>query len=230
MLNRTLALAVIVGVFSCTSAKADELQSNILAAAKASRQDAYSFQRTMVFERTGSARKVLVERYDPRGSAAERWKLISVDGHRPNAKDVDQSRKAKRGPVPSYAELAEWFGTAATRRDGPPGYVTYQYARLPAGVLKIGSRDVSADTRAESLVSVKGGKSFVEQVRFTSNKEFRTAMVASVERIDVIRRYRLLPTGRAVPEGSVSMLTGSLLGKSGQIKTTVEFDSFQAVK
>lgn len=208
----------------------DELQSKVLSAISASRTDAFGFQRTMVIEKTGSARKVMVERYDPRRPLAGRWSLVSVDGRAPSAKELEQSRKAKRGPVPSYAELAKWFGATATRADTAPGHVIYRFGRLPAGALKIGSHDASADTQAEAFVNVKGNAPFVERVRFTSSKGFRMMMVASVKSMDVTSRYALLPTGAVVPEASTVTMTGSLLGKSGQIKSAVTFDAFQAIK
>lgn len=111
-----------------------------------------------------------------------------------------------------------------------PGYVVYRFAELPAGVLKIGSHDASADTQAEAIVNVRGQAPFVERVRLSSSKGFRMMLVASVQRIDFTSRYALLPTGTVVPEASASTITGSLLGKSGQIKTNVSFSGFQAVR
>ena len=81
----------------------------MLAAAKATRPDAFAFQRTTTIDRTGSARRVIVQRFDPRRAPADRWSLVSVDGHAPTDKDLERSRKAERRPVPSYADLAEWL-------------------------------------------------------------------------------------------------------------------------
>lgn len=223
-----------VVIMSCSlvtvEAKADELQSKLLQGIKSNNPEAYSFQRSMVLERTGSARKVLVERYDPRAGAGQRWSLVSVDGHAPSAKDVEQSRKSRKGTTPSYHELAEWFGAPAVRTDTAPGYVTYRFSRLPAGVMKIGSHDASADTQAEAIVNVKGKMPFVERVRFTSTKGFRMMMVASVQSIDVSARYASLSNGAIVPVASASVINGSMLGRSGQITTAVTFASFEAVR
>ena len=230
MFTRFLAVAIAAIGFASTEARADALQSKVLAGIKATRPDGYSFQRTLVIDRSGAARKVFVERYDPRRPAADRWTLVSVDGQSPTAKDVAQSRKAKRGPTSSYAELATWFGAPATRSDTTPGYATYHFARLPAGVLKIGAHDASPDTRAEALVNTKAAIPYVERIRFVSTKSFRMMMVASIQSLDITNRYRLLPSGAAIPDGSSSVLAGSLLGKSGQMKTSVTFDAVRPVE
>lgn len=230
MLARQLIIVAIATAWLAGEARADELQNQVLAAARATRSDVYRFRRTMEIERTGTARKVLNEQFDPRRPAVERWSLVSVDGRAPTAKETEESRKAKRGPVPSYADLAKWFGAPATRTDGASGYVTYRFARLPQGALKIGSHDASADTQAEALVNIKDEVPFVERVRLTSSKGFRMMMVASVKSMVITVRYRLLPDGHAVPAESASDLTGSILGKSGQIRSSVTFSDFQTVR
>jgi len=229
LFTRFLAVTFIAAAIAPIDARADALQGKLLASIKATRPDGYSFQRTLVIERSGAPRKVFVERYDPRRPTADRWSLVSVDGQAPSAKEVAQSRKAKRGPTPSYAELAEWFGAPAARSDTTPGYATYHFARLPAGVLKIGSHDASPDTQAEALVNLKGATPYVERIRFVSTKGFRMMMVASIQSLDITGRYRLLPNGAPIPDGSASVMAGSLLGKSGQMKTSVTFDAVKPV-
>jgi hypothetical protein len=220
-----LAAGSVAGV-----AHADALQDQVLAMARSARSDAYSFHRTLVIDSTGSARKVFIEQFDPRRPAGAQWSLISVDGRAPTAKEVEQSRKAKRGPVPSYAEIADWFGAPATRADHAPGYVVYRFARLPQGALKIGSHDASADTQAEALVNTRGDVPFVGQVRLASTKGFRMMLVASLQSMTISGHYRLLPDGHAVPADSASNLAGSLLGKAGQIKTIVTYSDFQKIR
>ncbi|RZI60434.1 MAG: hypothetical protein EOP14_01140 [Pseudomonas sp.] len=223
-------LVVVICSFAAAEARADELQTKVLHAIRASQPDAYSFQRTLAFERTGSARKVLMERYDPRRPMNQRWSLVSVDGHPPRSKEVEQSQKSRKGPTPSYHELAEWFGAPAVRSDAAPGYVTYHFSRLPAGVMKIGSHDASADTQADALVNIKVKIPFVERVRFTSAKGFRMMMVASVQSIDFSARYTQFANGAVVPATSASTIKGSMFGKSGQMTTSVTFASFEAAR
>jgi hypothetical protein len=212
------------------AAHADALQDQVLASARATRSDLHAFRRTLVLERTGSARQVFVQQFDPRKAAGQQWSLVSVDGHAPSATDVDRSRKAKRGPTPSYAELAQWFGAPATRSDAAPGYVVYRFAHLPAGALKIGSHDASADTQAEALVNIKGKTPFVEQVRLVSTKGFRMMLVASVESVTVSGHYRILSDGTPAPADSGSKISGSMLGKAGTIQASAAYSEFQRVR
>lgn len=212
------------------AAYADALQDQVLATVRATRSDLHAFRRTIAIERTGAARQVIVEQFDPRAPAAQAWSLVAVDGRAPSAKDLQGWHKAKRGPVPSYAELARWFGAPATRSDTAPGYVTYHFASLPAGALKIGSHDASADTRAEALVNMRGKTPFVEQVRLVTNKGFRVMLVASMQSMAISGHYRLLPDGFPVPAESDSRMAGSLLGKAGEMKVQVSYSDFQKVR
>ncbi len=227
--NSILTLTIAVACF-CAEARADELQNKLLAAARATRADSFSFRRTIAIDGTDNPRKVMVEQYDPRRPAAQQWSLISVDGRAPTAKEIAESRKAKRGPVPSYGELAKWIGSPATRTDTSTGTVTYRFARLPAGTLKIGSHDASAHTQAEAIVNIKGKTPFVERIRFASTKKFKLMLVASVRSMTISGRYSLLPNGAAVPAEASSLLDGSMLGKSGQMKTMATFSDFRATR
>ncbi len=224
------AAFVLATIGASAVAKADELQNQVLAAARAARSDTHSFRRNLTIERTGAARKVFSEQYDPRRPAAQQWALVSVDGRAPTAQEIEQSRKAKRGPVPSYAQLADWFGAPASRSEHGPGYVLYRFARLPAGALKIGSHDASPDTQAEALVNTKGSQPYVEQIRFVSNKGFSMMLVASIKSMAITGRYRMLPDGLVVPADSSSDMAGSLLGKSGQMRTSATYSDFQKVR
>ena len=208
-------------------ARADALQDRVLAGMRVVRADAYAFQRSIAVVREGAAAKTVVERFDPRRPAAQRWTPVSVDGRAPAPKDLERARKAKRDRTPSYAELARWFGAPATRADGPAGYVVYRFARLPAGTLKIGSHDASADTSAEALVNVRGPAPFVERVRFASAKPFRMMMVARVQSIAATARYRPLPDGTPVPLDTATDMAGSLMGKAGRMRATATFSGWE---
>ena len=227
---RKLATSLAAALLPASAAHADALQNQILTAARATRPDMHAFRRTLTFERSGAPRKVFVEQFDPRRPAADRWLLISVDARAPTPKEIADSRKVKRGPTPSYAELAKWIGTPATRADTVPGHVTYRFARLPAGTLKFGAHDASADTQAEALVDTRGATPFVERVRFTSTKGFTMMLVASLKSMTVDARYRLLPGGQPVPSETASLITGAMLGKPGELRSNATFSDFTAVR
>jgi hypothetical protein len=209
---------------------ADALQEQVLAAARSTRSDVYAFRRTITIERTGVARQVFVEQFDPRKPAGQMWSLASVDGHAPLAKDLDSWRKGDRGPVSSYNQLAKWFGGTATRSDGAQGYVTYRFARLPAGALKVGSHDASADTQAEALVNTQGRVPFVERIRLVSTKSFRMMLVASVQSMATSGHYRVQSDGLAVPAEATSRIVGSLFGKDQTLQAFATYSDFQKVR
>lgn len=221
-----LATAIAAIAAIPTVAHADALQAQLLATARATRTDFHQFRRTIVIERTGAARKTIEERFDPRRPIAERWSLVAIDGRAPTAKEIAEMRKAKRAPVSGYADIAKFIAAPATRSDSTPGYVTYRFARLPKGAIKLGNHDASANLTAEALVNVRGKTPFVEQVRLTAIKGFRMMMVVSVKAMTVTTRYRALPDGHLAPIDSASTVDGSLLGKSGQMKTQVRFADY----
>jgi hypothetical protein len=228
MVRRVSSWIVLVAA-CCVSdaAHADALQNQILAAARMARPDQFAFRQTVTIDRTAEPRKILVEQFDPARPVAERWTLLSVDAHAPTPKDLAESHKAKRGPVPSYGDLAKWFGAPATRSDTAPGYVTYRFARLPKGGFEFGSHDASADTQAEALVNIKGKVPFVERVRLTMTKGFSMMFVASIKSIAVDERFRQLPDNRVVYAASSSDITGAFLGKAGQMHADVKWTDFE---
>lgn len=224
-----LALIALATATPGSAAHADALQTRIVATARATPSARHAFRRTLAFERTGAPRKTYVEQFDPSRAPAERWSLISIDGRAPTPKEIATSRKANHGPVPSYAQLAEWFGSPATRSETNGG-VLYRFARLPKGVFKIGSHDASADTQVEALVNTAGTVPFVERVRMTSTKRFSVMLVASLRSIAVDQRYRLLGDGTVVPSDATSALTGAMMGKAGTLQTATSYSEYRAIR
>lgn len=211
-------------------ARADELQDRVLAGARAVRADSHVFRRTLAIERTGAPRQVRIEEHDPRRPSAERWALVSIDGRAPTPKELADARKQKRGPVPSYADIARWFGAPAQRVPAAPGYATYRFARLPKGALKLGPSDASANVTAEAVVNLRGPQPFVERVRWTAAKPFRMMLVASVKSMSITGSYRLLPNGYPVPQALSSDTAGSLLGRSGRLRTAATYADFRPAR
>ena len=222
---------VAAAVLVAAPAQADSLQDQVAAGVRAANTADVGFTQTTRVERTGSAAKTYVTRYDPRGPAANRWTLLSVDGRTPTPKETAEVLKsAKASPAPSYARLGKWIGAPATRIAQAPGSVTYRFARLPDGVVKMGSHDGSADTAAEVLVNTSGKMPYVERVRFTSAKPFRMMLVAKVDRYVFTSSYALLPDGRPFPNGVDADMTGSLLGKAGTMTTRTRYADVHAAR
>lgn len=212
------------GLLLATPATADPLQDQVLAAMRRTDTSDVAFTDTTRIERTGAAAQVIVVRYDPRAAAGRRWTVVSVNGRAPTAKELAQITKAANtSPLPAYARLARWFGGPATRVAQGPGSVTYRFARLPAGVLKIGNHDASADTVADAVVNTAGRVPFVERVRFASTQPFRMMLVARVDRYVFTSAYAPLPDGRPFATSTDSDLSGSLMGKGGSLRTVTRY-------
>ena len=219
---RALALAALL---VAAPAAADPLQDQLLAGMRRTDTANVAFTATTRIERTGSPPREIVTRYDPRAPAGKRWSVLRYDGRAPTRKEAGEVLKAANGsPVPAYARLAKWFGAPATRTDRP-GQVIYRFARLPAGALKIGNHDASADTTAEAVVDTTGRVPFVRQVRLTSTSGFRMMLVAKVERYTFTSSYTLLPDGRPFPTGQDADIVGAMMGKGGTISTRTRYEA-----
>lgn len=209
-MRRVAALLALVAA----PAAADPLQDRVLAAMRATRTADLAFTMTTRAERTESAAKTFVARYDPRGG----WTVASIDGRAPTAKEQKAAAK-NRSPLPSYATLATWFGAPATRIATGAGSATYRFAHLPAGTVKFGGHDASAATIADAMIETAGGHPYVARVRFASTAPFRMMLVARVERFAVTSTYAPLADGRVFATGSDTEFAGSMLGKAGTLAT-----------
>jgi hypothetical protein len=219
----------LVALMASGVARADVLQQQVLAAAKAVTARDIAFTQTVHAQRTGKPARDIVQRYDPRRGAAA-WTLVKVDGRAPTAKEsADSAKNSGSAPVPSYSRITEWFGAPATRVATARESVTYRFARLPKGVIKMGSHDASADTEAEAVVNTAGRIPFVERVRFFSTKAFRMMMVVKVARFTVISTNRLLPDGLPVPASAVSEFAGSFMGSAQTLKSQIIYSDVQRV-
>ena len=203
-------------------ASADALQQEVVDAAKASGADDLAFTQATRVERTGEATREIVQRYNPRGAAAK-WTLIRVDGRAPNAKEIkDWVKQSGRARTPSYARIADWFGAPATRVATTPTTVTYRFARLPKGALKMGPHDASANTSAEAVVNTAGRVPFVERVRLMSNAPFSMFMVVKVNRFTVNGTNRLVD-GRPVSDATTTEFAGTFMGKPQTMRTRTTY-------
>lgn len=228
-------LAATLLLTTATAAHADDLQTRLVAGARATDTAAYAFRETITVAGNGpgmdKASKTYVNAYDPRRAPADRWRLLTVDGRAPTEKERAQSRKTKRADTPSYDGIAKWLGAPATRVDGANGAVTYRYPRLPAGTIKLAKHDASADTAAEVQVAGANGPApYVGQLRFTSTKGFRMMLVASVKSMATTMHFRRLADGAVVPADVQSTIAGSMMGKSGELRTSVSYTDWQKAR
>ena len=212
-----------------TLAHADALQQQVLAAAKSVGPDDFALTQTTRAERTGTPAKDIVQRYDPRRSP--HWSLLRVDGRAPTAKEIaDSAKNSTKARAPSYSRIAEWFGAPATRTAQTATSVTYHFAGLPKGVIKMGSYDASPTTSADAVVNIGGKIPFVERVRFASNAAFRMMLVVKVDRFVIVGTNRLLPDGRPVSESTATEFAGSFMGSAQTLKTRTVYSDIQPVR
>lgn len=228
-LSKTLLAACALTL--AAPAMADPLQDRVLAGMRGTDTADVALTATTSIERSGATTQEIVTRYDPRAPTGRRWTVARFAGRAPTPKENTQVLKAANGtPMPAYARLARWFGAPATRVAQRPGAVTYRFARLPDGALKIGSHDASADTVADVVVNTGGPAPFVERVRFSSARAFRMMMVARVERYAFTSSYALLPDGRAFPTGTDAEIAGSMMGKAGVFRTRTRYTDLRPTR
>jgi hypothetical protein len=212
------------------AAQADTLQQQVLAAAKSVKTGDFAFTQSVRFERTGAPAKQFVQRYDPRRGVAA-WTLIKIDDRAPTDKErKDSAKMAARGRVPSYAQNADWFGAPATRVATTPTTVTYRFANLPKGAIKMGPFDASANTSVEAVVNTAGRVPFIERARFVSTKSFRMMLVVKVDRFVITATNRLLADGRPVPDTTATEFAGTFMGGAQTLKTRTVFSDYAAAR
>jgi hypothetical protein len=220
---------VLVGVG--TPALADDLQQQVLAGARAITDADFAFTQTFSGQRSGEPAKEYLMRYDPKRPAGSRWTLVRAEGRAPTPKEAANfAKQANKNPVPSYGRIATWFGAPAKRVASGNGSVTYRFAALPKGTIKVGSHDASATTSAEAVVNTSGKIPFVERIRYISTKPFRMMLVAKVDRMTTTVTYRMMPNGRPMIAGSTTDMAGSAMGKSGSFKMLAAYSDIRATR
>jgi hypothetical protein len=214
------------------AARADALLDRLLAESKAVSPDDIAFTRTTRSEMRGGGEekpRVVVERFDPSRPAGQRWTLVSIDGQAPDAKQLkDYAKRSAKAYVPSYGNLGR-FLRANAQRDPAATSVTYRMASLPKGSFDMNGNDLSASTRLEAQVA-DGPRPFVERMRMVSAKPFRMMLVAKVDQVEAQSRYKLMPDGRPVVAEQVSEIRGSMMGKSGAMRTVSTYSDHRVVK
>jgi len=229
MIIRTLAAAALLS--APVAASADALLDRLLADSRNVAPEDFAWTRTTRSERRGGTdgdASVVVERYDPSKPAAQRWTLVSIDGKPPEPKQLAAYAKSRGDAiVPSYGRIAKYIGGA--RRDEATGRPVYRAAGLPAGSFEINGNDLSKEASVEAVVA-DGPKPYVERMRLVSAKPFRMMLVAKVERVEATSRYKLLPDGRPVVAEQVSEMRGSMMGKSGTMRSVVTYSDHRPVR
>ena len=213
---------------------AETLKQRALALAQSVTADDFAFTRTsrrVATEGGKDEERVTVERFDPRQPAAQRWTLASVNGRAPTAEELASYNKdSATRRAPTYGRIATYLGAPATAAAESRGRTRYRITALPKDSIIVNNADLSANAAAEATIDASAAVPFVEHVRFTLVKPMRVKLVAKIEKMEASTRYRLMPNGKPVPAEQVTDLTGSMLGKSGRIKTTSTYSDHRAVR
>lgn len=230
----TIIAAFCVGVAAIALAEnKDELKQRILAQAQGISADDYCFTRTVRSQQTSNGKteqKVVVEKFDPSKPAANRWALVTVDGAAPSPEAVRtfQTEASKRRIVPGYSRLAGYFGAPASVSTDSKDRTVFHFADLPKDTVKVMDTDVSENATVDASVGEANGVPFVEQVR-TTLKPMRLKLLFKLDRFESTARYRLGPEGKPLLMEQVSDMSGSGMGKEGQVHTAATYGDYKAV-
>lgn len=229
----TLPLAI-VATLICQPAWADAVLDRLVADARAVGPEDFAWTRTTRAEQRSGGGEVKtstrVERFDPSRPAGQRWTLVSVDGKPPSPDAAKDFAKATEDAmVPSYGRVAGYLGGGAQKAAGAGGRTMYRVAKLPKRSFMMNNSDLSAHARAEATVA-EGARPFVERLDLVTTKPFRMMLVAKVERLEATTRYKLMPDGRPVIAEQVSEMRGSMMGKSGSMRTVMTYSDHRPVR
>lgn len=227
----TLPLTAAVALIALP-AHADPLLDRIVAEARTVGPDDFAWTRTTKAEqRSGDKVETAtrVERFDPSRPAGQRWTLVSVDGKPPSAEDAkDYAKATADAMVPNYGRVAGYFGAGAQKVTGSGGRLLFRATKLPKRAFMMNKSDLSAHARAEATVA-EGAKPFVERLDIVTTKPFRMMLVAKVEQLAATSRYKLMPDGRPVLVEQISDMRGSMMGKSGSMRTVITYSDHRPV-
>ena len=226
-MRRLIAIAAALSLATVHAAEADDaLKARVMALARTVTPNDFAFTRTARVEQTTGDKtetRVTVEKFDPRKPGEQRWTLVSVDGRAPTADELQaHAKESPKRRVTHYGRVADYFGAASTTT-GPSSRPVFRFAALPKESLVLDNSDLSSSAIAEATVDASGAAPFVEQVRFTLTRPARLKLVAKVEKMESTTRYRMMPEGIPAPVEQVSDMHGSMLGKTGRIRTVLTY-------
>lgn len=146
----------------------------------------------------GAQPSVRVDRFDPGAPADRQWTLVSVDGRKPDAAEIEAHRREVTAqPVPGFHRVATLLAGTPTRTEREGTRVRYRWAHLAPGALGMHGPDFSAQLSGEALVDTAGDRPRLMQVRVRADKPFTIMMMAKMHQFDAVSDYR--PGAGGVP-------------------------------
>lgn len=219
----SLAANVAALVFLAAAAPApDPLLGRIIADARTVTPAAIAFERqsrTVSQEKDGeSASRTRVDRWDGRN-----FTLVSVDGKPPQAKEIEEFRKAIASrPVPGYHRIADLLKAGAVRETDAQGHIVYRVTGLPKGSITMG-KDVSASLIGEFTVDASAAQPFVTRARLILPKPLSFFMVARLDSLEIVNDYKLGSNGRPYLARAVQAMSGAQFGKQGSTRSDTSY-------
>ncbi len=213
----------------------DDVKQRVLALARTVSEEDFAFTRTVRTEQISADEKgeahVMIERFDPRKPADQRWTLVTINGRAPNADELKSyNKETPQRRVANYGRIATIFGAPAVATPQGRGRISYHIAAPAKESLVTAGSDLSSSAVADLIVDTTGAVPMVEETRFTLTKPTRLKLVAKIETLQAITNYRMMPNGKPAPVEQISDTTGSLLGKSGRLKTTIIYSDHQPAR
>jgi len=135
---------------------------------------------------------VLVDRFTPTSPRTGTWSLVSVDGRKPTADEVERHLDSDLvSVIPGFHRLHIVLGAPPTGRRMVDGRTVYQWASLPKRAVETAGGDISANLSAEATVDATGVRPLISEVRIYAARPFSIRGIARMNAFEVVSRYRL---------------------------------------
>ena len=173
------------------AANADARLDRIIA--ESSKAAPVAFERTTRAEVRADPEKepaLVVDRYQPKAGAAGGWTVVSVDGRKPTAKELDAHARNNASPPPGFQNLHKMMVKPPARVTEKDGKTVYFWESLPKGTIVTPGGDISGQLSLEATVEEAGGKPLMSEVRIFAAQPFRVKVVASINRFNVVSHYK----------------------------------------
>jgi hypothetical protein len=219
--------ATTFAVLFCSASAAQADAALQRAIAESARAPMVGFERTQRAELRADPDKepeVVVDRFQPTGAATGTWTLVSIDGRKPTADEIERHRKTSaRAPVPGFHRLHKILAGPPARRTEAGGRTVYRWDGLPEGAVVTPGGDISKRLSAEATVEEVGGKAMISQVRIFAAQPFSIGGIARMNGFDVTSQYRPASPHPFLAAQTSASDVKAPFGLGGKRRSTISF-------